>query len=183
MTPENAADNHEPTHNAADLETIVVDADDVLDLFRRNARDADEQRTHSLRVSPPFEGEREASLHVSQQGNYYPPEMDPKPIHIGINHLFGGRPDARIDAALAYPDRLTEKSLFRDEFDARTEDGENRALTDDEQDEWDAWWDTAIEVWESNVRAAMRNPREIELGGLYAEQPTTTVMVRFEAHE
>ena len=172
--------NADSKHEAANLESIIVDPVDVIEMFRRNARDADEQRTHVLRVTPPFEGDREASLFVSEGHTFYPPEIDPKPIHIGINHLFGGRADSPLDDALRYPDLHTEKALVRDEFDARTEQGENRPPTDEEAEEWNEWWDTAIEVWESNVRNAMQEPREIELGGLYADQPTTTVTVRVE---
>lgn len=162
-------------HKAADLETVIVDPEDVIEMFRRNARDEDQQRSHVLRVSPPFEGDKTATLHVSEDQTYYPPEMDSKPIHLGATHLFAGRPDGQLDDALCYPDINVERSLFRDHYDVSPEDAD--------EDEWEEWWDTAVEVWESNVRNAMQEPVEIELGGMYADQPTTTVEVRFESDD
>lgn len=159
-------------HAAADLETIIVDTEDVIEMFRRNARDEDQQRSHVLRATSPFDGERTASLHVSEDHTHYPPEMDPKPIHLGATHLFAGRADSQLDDALCYPDITVERSLFRDHYDVAPEDAD--------EDEWEEWWDTAVEVWESNVRNAMQETIEVELGGLYADQPTTTVEVRFE---
>ncbi|QCW05283.1 hypothetical protein [Natrinema pallidum] len=173
-----SADNHP----AADLETIVVDPEDVLEMFRRNNRDATEQRSHVLRVTPPLKGEQKASLYVSDDHAYYPADVDPAPIHIGAATLFEGRPDNQLDPALAHPDYDVQRSQFRDEFehwqnDDSIEEGE------DMEGEWDEWWNTAVEVWESNVRNAMQEPREIELGATFPESPTTTVTVRFEADE
>ena len=159
------------THAAADLETVIVDQEDVIEMFRRNARDETEQRTHVLRITPPFEGEMEASLHVSEANAHYPSEMDPTPIHLGAEHLFEGRPDAQLSDTLCYPDRSVERQLFRSENDV--------APDEVDEDEWQEWWETALATWESNIRHAMQEGREIELG-LYPDQPTTTVEVRFE---
>lgn len=162
-------------HKAAELGTVIVDPEDVIEMFRRNARDADQQRTHVLRVSPPFEGDKTATLHVSEDHTYYPPEMEPKPIHLGAAHLFTGRADGQLDDALCYPDINVERSLFRDYYDVTPEESDD--------DEWEEWWDTTVEVWESNVRNAMQESVMVELGGLHADQPTTTIQVRFEHNE
>lgn len=154
---------------AADVDTIVVDPDDVVEAMRRNDRDQDEQRTHVLRITPSFEGEKEATPHVSEAHTYYPPELSQKPLHIGpeafiVGHGAGSRhPDWRPE--WAYPRLHEERSLFRDEFDARDQHGENRPLTDDEEDEWEDWWDTAVGLWEDRVRHALRNTEELTLTG------------------
>lgn len=160
-------------HQASDLETIVVDADDVIEAMRRNWRDEDEQRSHVLRISTPLEGTKEASLHVDEAHTWYPPEMFETPIHIGptafvVGHDQGSRhPDWRNE--WSFPSMAEERSLFRDEFDARDENGENRPLTDDEQDEWDEWWDTVVEMWEDRVRHALDAVDEITLTDLAAD--------------
>lgn len=164
----------EHEHPAADLETVVVDADDVIETMRRNRRDADEQRSHVLRVTPPLEGERRAKPFVSETQNYYPPEMDPKPLHLGadsilVGHIEGSRhPDWGNEWNA--PDYGAEHSLYQDE------------IPEDEQsdDVWDEWWATANDVWESAVRQRLKTVEEITLTSQYPEVESTTVKVRVE---
>lgn len=170
-------------HPAANIETIVVDPDDVIETMRRNKRDETEKRTHVLRISPPFDGEKTASTHVSHPRGY-PPEMDPKPLHFRpasllVGHGAGSRhPDYRDE--WNYPDRNTQKSLFRDEFDARGPDGENRELTEDEEEDWEKWWETAVEMWEDRVRHAVQKTEAVTLTSQHPNIEETTVDVQFE---
>ena len=174
-------------HPAADVDTIVVNPDDVVEAMRRNHRDSDEQRSHVLRFSPPLEGEQTATPHVSEAHTYYPPELSQKPIHIGpeafiVEHGAGNRhPDWRNE--WSHPDLHRERSLFRDEFGARDEHGESRQLTDDEEDEWEEWWDTAVEMWEDRVRHALKNTEELTLTSQHPDIEDTTVAVRIESAE
>jgi len=174
-------------HPAADVDTIVVDPDDVIEAMQRNDRDQDEQRSHVLRVSPSFEGEKKATPHVSEAHTYYPPELSQKPLHIGpeafiVGHGAGSRhPDWRNE--WSYPNLHEERSLFRDEFDARDEHGENRPLTDEEEDEWEEWWDTAVEMWKDRVRHALKNTEEMTLTSQHPDIEDTTVAVRFESND
>lgn len=164
----------EKLHDAHALETIVVDPEDVLEMMRRNHRDETEQRSHGLRVTPPLVGERKAELHVSEDHSYYPPDVKPKPIHLRENHIFEGRAESQLDPALAYPDLSVERSIFREEYGLESDE-------EVDEEEWDEWWDIAMETFESNVRAAMREPRTVELGTAIPEYPTTSVEVRFES--
>lgn len=166
-------------HKAEELEAIIVNPDDVIEMMRRNKRDEDEQRSHVLRVTPPLKGERVASPYVHQEGNYYPPEMPVEPIHINATLLFEGRIDAQLDDMLRHPSWDEVRGLFRDEHGI--EYGES--IDGEDEDEFDEWWDTAVEVWEDEVRAAMRDSATIQLGGYSAEEPETTVEVRFEERE
>lgn len=171
-------------HPAADLDTVVVNPDDVVEAMRRNKRDEDEQRSHDLRVTPPLTGEKTATPHVSEAHTYYPPEMDPTPVHIGpealvVGHGAGSRhPDW--GSEWTYPDYGTEKYRFRDEIDARDEHGDIRPLTDDEEDEWEEWWDTVVEMWEDRVRHALTNTEELTLTNQYPDTEDTTVAVHVE---
>ena len=180
MSDNDATADGSNTAKSPGLDTIVVDPDDVVAAMRRNKRDERQQRTHVLRVSPPFEGEKRATPHVSEAHTYYPPEMVPEPLHIPpeaflVGHSASSRhPDWRTE--WSYPSRHEQRSLFRDEFGAR-DDGANRPLTDDEKDEWAEWWDTVVELWEDRVRHALKTTEELTITHHIAD---TTVSVRFE---
>jgi len=171
-------------HPAADLETVVVNADDVVEAMRRAARDRDEQLSHVLRVSPPLQGEQTATPHVSEAHTYYPPELSQKPIHIGpatflVGHSPGVRhPDYR--AEWSYPDISEERALFRDEFDIAEED---RPISDELEEEWEEWWNTVVEIWEGRVRHALKNTDEITLGDHLPDTDDTIVAVKFEGDQ
>jgi len=159
------------------LKTVVVDADDVVEAMRRNKRDETEQRSHVLRVSPPFEGEQPAKLEVSESHTYYPPEMDPKPIHLGpaafhVGHNEGSRhPDYRNE--WSHPDISEARSVYRDN------------VPEDERDEdtWDEWWSTSVEMWEDRVRHALQKTDEITLTSRHPDVAETTVKVRIKNKE
>ena len=168
----NGADGSRNEHPAANLETVVVDPDDVIEMMRRNYRDDPEQRSHVLRVNPPLEGEQSATLNVLQDHTYYPPEMDPKPIHLTATHVLGGRADSQLNSELCHPDHTVERGLFRDENGI----GDGEELP---EDEWQEWWDVALEVWESEVRASLSEATEVTLGGNYLEEPETTVEIQY----
>lgn len=172
-------------HAAEDLETIIVNPDDVLEMMLRNERDKDQQRAHVLRVTPPLKGVQKASLHVVQEGNHYPPETSPRPIHISATLLFEGRIDAQLDSEIRAPEYGVERARFNDEYGVGPDDVDEEADVDveDLDDEWDEWWDTTVEVWESEVRKEMREPTEIQLGGYFEEEPETTVEVRFQEED
>jgi len=174
-------------HRAENIDTIVVDPDDVVKVMERNKRDETEQHTHVLRVTPPFAGEHSANPHVSQDGKFYPEDVDAKPIHFTpenflVGHSAGKRhPDFRSE--WCHPDISEQRSLFRDEFDARGDNAENRPLTDEEETEWEEWWETSLEMWEGRVRRALKNTNEITLISQNPEVGNTTVEVRFENQE
>jgi hypothetical protein len=159
-------------HKAADLETIIVDPDDVIEMFRRNARDETEQRSHVLRVSPPFEGDATATLHVSEDHTYYPPEMDPKPIHIGpamfVGYESGDGPAHQTDIPM--PTWGESRRLARDDHG----DGVD-------EDTIEEYHEVAMEMWEDRIRGNLKD--EIKLGALYPDRPTTTVEVRFKSDD
>ena len=178
------ADETTTDHPAADLDTVVVNPDDVVEAMRRNKRDEDEQRSHDLRVTPPLEEEKKATPHVSEAHTYYPPELSQKPLHISpeafiVGHWAGSHhPDFRNE--WCYPDYGTEQHRFRDEIDAWDDDGTVRPLTDDEEDDWDEWWNTVVEMWENRVRNALKKTEELTFTSQYPDVEGTIVAVRFE---
>lgn len=129
----------------AQIETIVVDPDDIVDALRFNdkSRGYTGRRRAVIRLHPPFEAEQQASIHYHQSGHYYPPEMHPKPIHL--------RPEVFLnDDARPLPDRGTVRADARDDLEAR---GKLDDMTDDEIEAYrDEWVETAFDVWENDVR-------------------------------
>jgi hypothetical protein len=177
-------------HPAAGIETIVVNPNDVIKAMRRNNRDKDEQRSHNLRVSPPFEGEKTAILHVSQEGNYYPAEMSYKPIHLPpaavvVGHMHGSaRPEW--ESHLNFPNRSEARSRFREENDLYgDETGEQLPIAghDEREAEWEEWWGVTVETWESHVRQVLQTTDEIVLPAQNPEGSAITVDVRLEADD
>lgn len=179
------AEEQTEDHPAADVETIVVDPDDIVEMMRRNDRDRNENRSHSLRITPPFEGELRATHHVSQQGEYYPPETDPKPIHLDEAEFLGGHSKDRggIPGECRFPSRNDSKARFRDEYGYKADDGAYRELTEEEQAEWDEWWAAELAVWEETVRDSL--VEEVVLAELYGigDNRQTTVQIRYEEDE
>jgi len=178
MSPEQS--NNE--HKAADLETIVVDREDVIEMMRRNERDRDKKTSHSLRITPPFDGEVRAKHHTSHQGNRYPPEVSVKPIHLGASVFLAGstlpyHPD--FPGTCRYPHRHDERARFRDQFGYKRDDGSYRELTEEEEEEWNEWWSNVIEVWENEVRRNLKDEATLEsqtMDGMVQ----TTVEIRYE---
>lgn len=178
-------DESDTEHPAADVETIVVDPEDIIEMMRRNARDRDEQRGHSLRISPPFDGELRATPHVTQKDKYYPVDLSQKPIHLGASVFLAGHSHFRhpdFPEVCRYPDRHTQRSRFRDELGYTRDDGSYRELTDEEEAEWEEWWDTVLEVWREEVRANLKNEATLEsrtVDGMLE----TTVEIRYEERD
>lgn len=167
------------------IDEIVVDPDDVIELLRRNDRDQTQPRSHVFRISPPFEGSKHATTHVSEQGNFYPPDMDPKPLHIDpavfiIGDEYGSNSSNWSDE-LYYPHIPAQRGYFRDENDLYDEHGEPIPLDEDPDisTQWDAFLDTVLDIWESDVRSALDKVDSIAYEG-----PSRTkhqhVDVRFE---
>jgi hypothetical protein len=161
---QNATDDDAP---AAQIETILVDADDIIEAMQRNRRDENERRQHVLRISPPFDGRVEASLHVSEDGTYYPPEVDPKPIHLQpeafVGYESGDGPQHQTDIPM--PRYCESRRIARDDF------GED--VGDETVQEYH---DEAMEMWEGRVRAALID----ELTLKFAAPETADVQVAIE---
>jgi hypothetical protein len=160
MAPQNdatAGDTEQNDENTDEIDgsTIIVDPDDILEAMRRNARDEFEQRSHAIRLHPPFGDRVRGSIHMSQDGNYYPPEMDPKPIHVSPNTFATGRADNPLPYEACFPIRNDSRARFREEFGADPED---------EPDEWEEWWGAELEVWEGGVRRRLKDEIEVLVG-------------------
>lgn len=69
-------------HPAADIDIVVVDPDDIVETFRRNADSESRLETHVLRLLAPFEGEVRAEPYVQEGPKRYPPDRTPEPIHL-----------------------------------------------------------------------------------------------------
>lgn len=151
------------THPAASIEEIVVDPDDVIEMMRRNDRDEHEQRTHSLRVSPPFEAIAEAKPHVSDDHARYPDEMDPTPIHLNARALLAGHAERQIPGPAQYPSRHDSRARFEEEAD--------------DDAEWEGWWGVEIDLWEEQVHDQLVD--EVEFTSRAPEVESTTVSVRY----
>jgi hypothetical protein len=117
------------------IETVVVDPDDVIEALEFNGQPPEytNQRSAALRLSPPFTARMHATLHYSESGHYYPPEMDPKPLHLSPG-LFVA------DSGISQPVRGEERSRAREELDDPTDE------------EVEAFVTEAFDVWRDDVR-------------------------------
>ena len=174
--------NDEPTvnHDASDIDVITIDPDDVVEAMRRNKRDRDQRRTHTLRVTPPLSGEKRATPYVSEDHSFYPSEAEETPIHISPEAFLVGHAAGYYYPAWrgewSHPDHTEEMGLFRDEYDIH-----DRELTDEERDRFDDWFDVAVEVWEGGIRHTLDNGSgELTLTSPDPDVDDTTVIVRLE---
>lgn len=137
--------------------TIRIEWETFRDTLWRNYLDenlAMNSNSYVLRLSPPFEAEMEADKHVSQKGNFYPPEMSPKPIHIR-------------------PERIIQEGLDRG-FNAPglvewpTRSNTSDALTEDELEDYEGGLDAAVEEAREVFWGELKHsrPTEIDLGRL-----------------
>lgn len=184
MTPNTTTmTEHEQTHPAAHLETIVVDPDDVITMMERNERDKDQQRSHVLRVTPPLIGRREASLHVSDDHTFYPSDMDPKPLHLGATAFLAGHihpQHPEFPDECRYPNRHDSRGRFYEYHDLLNENGGRPSeLTNEQEELWEEWWDTELNHWEQAVRANLKETITLEQQTLDGTV-RTTVDVQYE---
>jgi hypothetical protein len=144
------------------IDMLVVDPDDVIEALRFNGRSPEykNQRSAAIRISPLFESESPTSIVFTEEGNHYPPEMNPKPIHINPRVFV---PENVIDQ----PIRSDERARAKDELD------------DPSEEEIEEFVDIAFEVWEADVRTRLKteadiNDSELQHGELHM------VEVRYE---
>jgi hypothetical protein len=98
------------------------------------------QRSAAIRISTPFESESGTSIFYTEEGNY-PPEMNPKPIHIN--------PRVFVDEnVIDQPIRSDERTRAKDELDDPTEE------------EIEEFVGMAFEVWEGEVRNRLKTEAE-----------------------
>lgn len=127
------------------VERLCVDPDDVVQgiKFNNQPKEYRNRRSAVIRFSPPFDGDVSGSLYHSEEGTYYPPEMDPKPIHLSPDEFLG---DVEIDI----PERREERGRAKEELDNPTED------------QIDGWVATAFEVWEEHARQSLKEDVSID---------------------
>jgi len=157
---------NETTTTEAESETeftVVVDPDDIVEAFKRNRRDENEQRDHVLKVSPPFAGEVKASLHVDEHHTRYPPEVDVTPLHLPPA-LFVNDQDGPYTSHTA-PRYSESVSLARDDHGQ-----------DVDQETIDEYHEVGMGVWEETVRAHLRD--EITLRNV--QRTNRTIAVEYE---
>ena len=145
------------------IDTVVVDPDDVIEALRFNGRPPEykNQRSAAIRISPSFESESGTSIFHTEEGNYYPPEMNPKPIHINPRVFVG---ENVIDQQ---PIRNDERARAKDELDDPTEE------------EIEEFVEVAFEVWEGEVRNSLKTEADINDSELQHGEPHM-VEVRYE---
>ena len=144
------------------IDMVVVDPDDVIEALRFNGRPPEykNQRSAVIRISPLFESESGTSIFHTEEGNYYPSEMNPKPIHINPRVFVG-------ENVIGQPIRSDERARAKDELDDPTEE------------EIEEFVDVAFEVWEGEVRNSLKTEADINDSELQHGEPHM-VEVRYE---
>jgi len=123
-------------YSTEQIETIIVSVDDIIEVLRFRHEPLENQRTASIRVHPPFSPVVEASTHYTQDSHYYPPDLEPRPLHINPARFLDGE-------GIEFPVR----SLVRER--ARTE------MEDPSDEEIEEYVEMAFNVWEDDVRSRL----------------------------
>ena len=126
------------------VDTVVVDPDDVIAALRFNGRPPEYKNQVSavIRITPPFETESGTTIGRTEEGNYYPSDMKPKPMHIN--------PRVFVDENVVdQPIRSDERTRARDVLDEPTEEEIEECV------------DMAFEIWESEVRNGIKTEADI----------------------
>ena len=99
------------------IDTVVVDPDDVIEALRFNGRPPEykNQTNATIRITPSFENESGTSIGHTEEGNNYPPDMNPKPIHINPRVFVA-------ENTIEQPIRSDERARAKDELDDPTEE-------------------------------------------------------------
>jgi len=99
------------------VETITIAWDDFKRALKRDylTDGTDRSRQNVLRLSPPFEGEMDATYFESEQGTYYSPEMDPKPVHIRPHTIIQEGRDRGFRDLINWPTKATTRNALREE--------------------------------------------------------------------
>ena len=125
-------------HPAADIETVVVDPDDVVEAFVRNRDEESPLRTHVLRLTPPFEEEVRAEPYVQDGPKRYPPDRDPEPIHLEpgtfVRNEGGDHPN---ETHLSVPTATDARERAREDHGDDVDDDLVAAYLEDAREEWE----------------------------------------------
>lgn len=178
-------DNH--THTLEHLDRIVVDPDDIIETMQRNRRDADENRTHVLRITPPLKDERRAKLHCSENGSYYPDEMDPKPVHFMPSDFLTGHTEDPLPSSFNPPDRRIVRSQFRQAAHIDVPEDITEWTNEDEQ-RFKEYFEETESIWLDDVHSNLADSitseemtSVFEDGQLKSVSVTATVDVEYIA--
>jgi hypothetical protein len=135
-------DGHATDHPAADIETVVVDPEDVIEALRRNQEAEDPLCRHVLRLTPPFEEEIRAEAYVQEGPERYRPDREPEPLHLDpatfVRNEDGDHPN---ETHITVPARARAREAAREDHG-------------DDVDETtvDEYHGRALEEWEKLVR-------------------------------
>jgi len=131
-------------HPAADID-VVVDPDDIIATFERNAEEEKRRNTHVLRLMPPFDDEVRAEPYLESGPKRYPPDQDPEPLHLSpgtfLENDDGPHPG---ETHLEYPTAAAARQL------AAEEHGESL-----EEATVETYHGRLLDEWESDVRDAL----------------------------
>lgn len=128
--------------------TVTVDPADVITALRFNEEEMGYPRSRTARLEV---RDGEARLHYHERGNYYPAGHGPDyAINVRAFVTEDGREDGvRLDGT-SYPLYSETRALVKREQGAESWD-------DVDEDVVDEWHAEAAEVWEQDVRAALRD--------------------------
>lgn len=154
------------TDESAPELVLVVSPDDIVAAMKRNARDAETRRSHELRFDRPLDGRVTASLHIHEEGNYWP-NPDTAPLTLSPELFLVDDPLDDVD----HPERWQVHEA------AKEVDGVND-LADVSDETLDECWEVHLEVWESAVRANLAD--EVDINKHDPESGAHTVAVEYE---
>lgn len=151
------------------IQTIKVDLDDLIDQLERavDPKLDSTREKYLMRIHPPFEPVVECRSFTTQEGNSYPPEMEPKPIHIKPEEFI------HINKLIEYPYNRRENLRFA---------GFNPDEVSDEKG--NKLHEQALTVWRDDVRKDSRRKDVINLGSpVDSDSPTNVEYVEDDGED
>jgi hypothetical protein len=151
MTEENINDGDA---RGSQIHTVRISFEDLKYVLKQRNQEH-KSDIAVLRILPGwgFDDVETATIDWQDPNVFYP---DGK-VHIDINPrlLYGAESHWKVPGLAQYPDWHEERVLCR----------EHHGLDVDEDmgDLWDEWWDRCLEVWEGNLKLALRD--EVDLHG------------------
>ncbi len=159
-----------PRTTPKQIETVVVDIEDIIAAFGRNGRDEIDGRRHVLRISLPFAEEKQAIPYLLEDSSTAVPDGEPAPIDLGPEAFVNvhGEYDpnrTRIPA----PSREDSRSIARNDHDGSVD-----------EETIEEYHTTAVAAWKECVRTSLVDEIRFPLALGSAPEETVRAGVRYE---
>jgi len=166
MTEENIDDGDA---RGSQIHTVRISFEELKTALRASEEHLN-RKSAVLRISPPwgvFDDVETATFHWKSSSTLRPDGT--LPIDIPPRFLYGSEHRYKAPTLAQYPSKGDERAKCRDDHGFDTEE--------DMGDAWNEWWDQTLNVWESQLKSALRD--EVDLYADTEDPRSVTVEVEW----